>query len=516
LPVVALLASLWSCRPAAEEGGVRRADQPLPNIVFILVDTLRADRLGAYGHSAELTPTMDALAAEGVIFDQAISAAPWTQPAVASLFCSYYPQVHQVLRYDRAVEGAFRGGAQLAVFDDRFRTLAERLREAGYQTAGFSANPFVVEKYGFAQGFEHYDSSFAMNTTPGNVVNDAALAWLEQRDTKRPFFLYLHYMDVHGPYLAGPEYLEPLLDAVEKRPNKRLLTLQEQCNLLYLGKHAPHGYSDLTRLNALSPYREYWVARYEAGVAEVDHHLGELRAALEQRGLWNDTYVVLTADHGEALCEHGFWDHGLSANHNQLHVPLILRWPGVLPGGQHVGGWVRLIDVMPTLLAQLRLPPVAGVQGESLVPLLRDPAAGATRAAFAECVKLGPEQKALYLGSHKLLVQEGEPRGYLLFDVGTDPGEQRPLTADQAGETLRTLNRRLDEQIRENRRMAASFQAERTGLTAEERRRLEGIGYAGATTDNATRPVTSAPVISAPVTSAPSNRNAEVIEGEDD
>jgi arylsulfatase A-like enzyme len=257
---------------------------PRPNVVFILVDTLRADRLGCYGHPGGLSPMMDALAREGVVFDRVIATSSWTLPSVASYFCGYYPSVHKVTSYREALRSAQVVGGRVRYFGDEFTTLAEVLQANGYVTAGFSANPFITAKYGFAQGFDHFDSSFANNATPGSVVNAAALQWLAQRDASQPFFLYLHYMDVHDPYNAGNEYVEPLVTAVERMPNKRRLTPAEaERHRRFFGKSAVF-YRDSPRHRQLFQYADYWRARYDAGVPQSDHYLDQLRAGLARLG----------------------------------------------------------------------------------------------------------------------------------------------------------------------------------------------------------------------------------------
>ncbi|MBU0639434.1 MAG: sulfatase [Planctomycetes bacterium] len=455
-------------------GAAARQTKP-PNIVFLLIDALRADRLTSYGCARGLSPMMDELSAEAVTFDLAVAQAPWTQPSVASLFCSMHPTVHQVVRYGAALGGAFEGGPKIRVFAEQFETLAEVFQKNGYDTAAFVANPFIVKEFGFAQGFAHFDASFAKNTTPGSVVSAAAVDWLRQRDTTRPFFLYLHYMDVHGPYDASPEYLDPLLDALEGQPDKRQLTAAEWEGLNYL-RQQPARVTDIEQHKRLLRYREYWVARYDAGVREQDRHLDDLRNQLVEMGLWNDAYVILTADHGEALCEHGLWEHGFSVHHTDLHVPLIMRWPGVLPAGKRVPGVVSLVDVMPTLLEQLHMPPVLDVQGASLVPLMSGEAAGERRPAFAEAVKSGPEQKAVYFDAWKLMILGTRPPGRLLYNIAADPHEAKPTPVGD-GTQYGRLADRLKRHLSESARLAASVQVQETPVTPEQQARLRALGY---------------------------------------
>ena len=453
--------------PAEKQATTTQPEAPLPSIVFMMVDALRADSLGVYGNTRGLTPSIDAVAARGVTFDRVIAQAPWTQPSVASLFVSRYPGVHGITEYRKGKR------AKTVLLDDSFQTLAESLHERGYATAAFVANPWLRGKAGFAQGFEHFDAKFAKNTTPGSVINDALIAWLKRRDPARPFFVYLHYMDVHGPYDAGPEFLDVLLEAVDRLPTRQRLTKEAlDAQPEYL-RTTPQGRANAQRHKRLKKYREYWVARYEAGVRELDHHLADLRARLRKMGLWDQAYVIITADHGEALCEHHLWDHGHSAHHTDLHVPLILYQPGVLPAGKRVRDTVRLIDVMPTILEQLHLPVPPGMQGVSLCahltgqPLKPVP-------ALAEAVKSEPEQRALYLGDWKLMTFEDET--CRLYDLATDPLEQRDL-AEQNAQRVRVLLEMLDEQVELNARLAEGVELEHTPLTPEQLERLRSLGY---------------------------------------
>lgn len=493
-PAVAMFA-LVLCTGGCERSPARpevRSTTPQParpNIIFVLVDTLRADRVGVYGRRLpSLTPTIDEVAAEGVTFERAIAQAPWTQPSIASMFTSYNPSVHQVFSYEAAaVELSPYEHHTVTVLADEFQTLAECLKAGGYVTAGSVANPVILPEYGFRQGFDHYDTTFAdlSNQMSGDGVNEAAITWLKQRDTSKPFFLYLHYMDVHGPYNSGPQFVDDLLDAVEKNPNKRLLTPVERSRLGYLGK-LPRNCPNPQRHFRLTRFREYWVARYESGIREFDYHFASLRAKLSEMGLWDEAYVIITADHGEALCEHGLWSHGYTTHHSDLHVPLILRWPGKLPpgngqlpAGKRVSDTVRLIDVMPTLLAQLSLQQSADwpVQGVSLLPLISGHPFSEPLRAFAEGVKSGPKQQALYQDEWKLILTLETGRRQL-FNPYDDYDEQIDLSARET-ERLDALSVMLRKQAEVNEQLATNVATSRVTVPAEQVERLKSLGYVG-------------------------------------
>jgi len=475
LSVLLFVPLLASCRKHTDSTNAKPIDRP--NIVLLLIDALRPDRLGCYGHQRGNSPVIDSIAAEGVLFERAISASPWTQPSVASLFSSVYPGVHRVVSFQQAFESTFGTQPKVAVFQESFDTLAERLKGLGYETAAFVANPFILAEFGFAQGFDHFDAGFVEPRATGDVLNLAVIEWLKRRNTpSKPLFLYVHYMDVHGPYNALPRFLDPLVDEVEAMPNKRRLTEDEIKKLDYLWA-LPKVHTKEERHHQLAIYQEYWSARYEAGIRQVDHYLGELRASLIESGLWDRAYIIVTADHGEALCEHGLWDHGFSVHHTDLHVPLILRRPGWINPRQRVADTVRLIDLMPTLLDQTGGTISSRAQGISLLPLLNGDQRDEPITAFAEAVKMGPEQKALYAGGWKYM-RTIEPLDEALFHIDRNPLESAELSG-QHPDHLGTFAELLDVQLSANEQAATGVELKSAPLTAEQLKRLRSLGYMG-------------------------------------
>lgn len=473
---------LASCDRAPASGGQPEVAARRPNVLVLLIDAFRADRVSAYGHPEKLTPTIDEIAAEGVLLEQAFAVAPWTLPSVASLFTSYYPSVHGATDYRAASMAARTGGVSVAVLHDHFETLAEVLQREGYATAAVSANVFVQPQFGFGQGFDAFRSDFVANHVPGTLVNEAALAWLDGRPADRPFFLYLHYMDVHGPYDAEPRFMKPRIEAVANKPDKRALTRQEFENINQYLRAFPQDAPDLDLHKRLSLYWDYWVARYEAGVAQMDYHLHLLRQALRERGLWDDTLLILTADHGEAFCEHkdrgferlGWWDHGYSQYQTQLHVPLILRWPGELAAGARMRGNVELIDLYPTMLELLGIRAVEGLQGGSFAAGLRGGSLAPAQ-AFAETIKLQRPQIFAYVdGDWKLIRTEvsGRPIATNLFNLAVDPGEQNDWAAREPAR-VEALLEGLERQRALNRQIKPALASGRAPAPSS----LAGLGY---------------------------------------
>ncbi len=347
-----------------------------PNVVMIVMDTTRADRLSCYGYSRPTTPNVDRLAAEGTLFERAMASAPWTMPSHATLFTGLYTAQHRAERSHRRL-------------DDQLTTLAEVLRERGYQTAGFSNNAWVSHATNFAQGFECFDDSkgapravqladrlLAMQTVrrvwktdelhgdnPGGAgrINGQIRRWFDaQRDPERPLFLFINYLDAHNPYLPLEPYrskfLQPPHAVIASRLFKR--SVQEDLDLT-----APPIRFDAQTWGALSDL-------YDGEVAYVDAMIGQLLEDVRRRQGLDDTVVVIVSDHGEHLGEHQFFEHRFSVYEEVLHVPLIFWSPTRIPAGVRIAEPVSLADVFPTMLRLVGVDQpalVAGLPGHALI-----------------------------------------------------------------------------------------------------------------------------------------------------
>jgi arylsulfatase A-like enzyme len=310
-----------------------------PNVLFITVDTLRADRCSSYGHTRPTTPALERLAREGAQFDTVYAPVPQTSPSHSTMFTGLYPITH----------GVVKNGIPLA---DKHRTLAEVMRERGYQTHAITSSPVFSRFGGFEQGFETFDNDCMRDGTRveeglhrrmermATRITELATAWIKGRDTQRPFFLWTHYFSPHYPY-QPPE------------AQRKIFT-------------APADASEHERLMAL----------YEGEVAYSDLEIGRLLDALEAAGLTKDTLVVLTADHGEGVKQRGVLQHGEQITEEQVRVPLVFRWPGHIPKGRRHAASVELVDVMPTLMELLKVADAPPAQGRSLVPILSGDANG--------------------------------------------------------------------------------------------------------------------------------------------
>lgn len=427
------------------------------NLLLITVDTLRPDHLSCYGHEGIRTPTIDALAREGVLFSDAVTSIPITLPSHASILTGLYPPTHGI---------RFNGAYAL---DDSISTLAEVLGNQGYTSGAIVGSYALDSEFGLDQGFMTYNDSYPM----GNIlkykypelwptlsrlllaqvlakllpldilfsepqrraeeVTDAALEWLGRHGRQR-FFLWLHYFDPHTPYDPPPDPDQgPPRTSI---PDRSLVTV------------AP-------------PYRYWWgelgriedvYSRYDGEIEYTDRWLEQVIAQIDRLGVKERTLIVFTADHGECLWEHGQSGHGYSVYDAELKVPLIMSLPGMLPGGVRINSPVELIDLFPTILDLLQIPVPGSIQGKSLLDLIRGkgidhqvagnrakipPAIGGEahevhRLAYSETLwppAPGDRLKGLRTPEWKFIMSlAGENR--LLYHLPSDPHELRDVSGE--------------------------------------------------------------------------------------
>jgi arylsulfatase A-like enzyme len=386
-----------------------------PDIVLIVVESLRVDRLGCYGYRRPTSPCIDRLAASGVLVSNAFAAAPWTMPSVMSLFTGLYPSRHGMTVADA------RPAADLPC-------LAEQLRRAGYQTMGVVANPALTRKSGYGRGFEFYDDFTAfmgIDTLSGPVagaeertsgvsgvagtVTRQGLSLLKRRDPSRPLFLFLFYFDPHYDYLPPPPFDALFRDAQRPMPD-RFLVLQ-------------------TRLVS-PPERQSLEALYDGEVRYTDGQIGRLVDEIGKTPRPDGTLFVVTADHGEEFWEHGGMGHGYTLYDELLRVPLLFSVAGLpagLPAGRTVAGPVSLVDVMPTILALAGIEPPSGLQGRSLAAVLRDPALPLPEVPLFAEARLREPLLAARTAGWKAIQPLAADRPAELYDLLADPGEKSNL-----------------------------------------------------------------------------------------
>ena len=435
------------------------------HLVLVSIDTLRADRLGVYGHDRATSPRIDRLAAEGVFFESAYSHAPKTAPSHMSLMTGVHPDVHGVVNFAGRVD---------ARLSPRIQTLAEILRSAGYRTAAVTGGGNVHRDLGFGRGFETYEHSDGDAAAIfGRALEQLdALAATRADAAQPPFFLFVHTFQVHDPYLPPPAYRALFAD-----PG-------------YAGRIV----GDAERLRALAGsdwrarHRAFWAgvdARspadlrhlhdlYDACIRFTDDELGRLLDRIDALGLAGETLVVVLSDHGEEFLEHGRFGHDALFD-ELLRVPLVVRVPDAERRGLRRGRVrevVRLVDVLPTLLDLVGLPAPDHLEGRTLVPLLQG-GEEAPRFVFAQNRETGSD--ALVAGGWKLVAERWNE---LLFDLARDPAERSPLAGgDAVRERLRAT---LEELHARSLRWHALAPPGRAGpLDASTRQRLEALGYLG-------------------------------------
>lgn len=387
---------------------------PRPSLILITVDTLRADHLPVYGYSRPTAPRMELLAARGAVFEDVLAPAPETGPSCASLLTGRWP----------AELGVRGNGRPLGAGPP---TLAEILYAAGYETAAFvSGYPLVRRLSGLDRGFSHFDDDLPdpRGRTPrvqrgAARTTEAVLAWLARRETSRPFFLWVHYYDVHGDYAPGPPY-DSLFGAGGTGP--------------FLPPEMIPAYQRRGSDGDASAY----VARYDGEIRRVDDQLGRLFDTLDAAVLLPRVLVVLTADHGESLTENGYYfDHGNELYLPSLRIPLILAGPGVPPDGRRIAGPAQTPDILPTILDLLGQPAVPAVSGRSLAGAFRGEALQA-RETFAEArfAPYRPLTPTADVGP-KLVARDDRFTAMLrltaprleIYDRMADPGESRDLAS---------------------------------------------------------------------------------------
>jgi arylsulfatase A-like enzyme len=419
------------------------------NVVLVVLDAARAREFGCYGYGRPTTPEIDRLAREGVVFERAFTPAVYTLAAMSSVWTSEYPDRHH---------GEVAFSASLP--RDRL-TLAEVLTPRGIQTAGFVANAVAGRVGGFDRGFAEFHELFQEHGSGGGVFRQVLPGWLRANRDRR-FFAYLHFREPHFPYDPEPPFDTrfgaegPIAKAVrremgwitEANQGRRPLTEEERAHLVRL---------------------------YDGNLAFADQEVGELRRQLETLGLLDRTVLIVAADHGEALGEHGWIGHNVQLYEESIHVPLVVRFPaGRGPAGKRVAGLVDLLDLAPTIADVFGVLGQGGsekqFQGRSLLPVVNG--APAKTAVLARTVWDRPRY-ALRDERFKFLydTRTGEER---LFDLQADPAESRdvapadPLRAAYFRQALHQWILGL------GRRGAA---AEPAALTPEQRENLCALGY---------------------------------------
>lgn len=375
-----------------------------PSVLLIGIDTWRADHVGAYGYIRDTTPSIDRMAEQGARFRNAFSTTSWTLPSFHSILTGLYQGSH----------GVIDGQHRLA---HRYNTFAEVLRERGYTTAGFISGTYLKRVFGFDQGFDVYEESVtsaSLMETYSDVTSpdltEIVLPWIERNKARR-FFLFIHYWDPHFDYIPPPPY-------------------DEMFDPLYQGDIDGTDFLTSDRVNPEMDRRdlEHIIALYDGEIRWTDWHIDRLFTKLEDLGLMSDMIVILVGDHGEEFFEHGLKGHRSTLYNEVIHVPLILRGPGV-PPSTVFDSPVSTTDILPTVLAVLGLASPTPVDGESLIPIVSGKAGG--RESSTVVSELGYGMTAIVKGQWKL-IHDSALKTYELYDLGSDPRETENLLTKEA------------------------------------------------------------------------------------
>ncbi|RLB56322.1 MAG: hypothetical protein DRI34_09280 [Deltaproteobacteria bacterium] len=433
-----------------------------PNIIVITADAMRADMGGFSGDGEVKTPHLDALAGQGVVFERAYTNITTTTPSHATIFSSLYPFQHR----------AYSNKARIS---DRIDTLFEIMRGAGWHTAAIVnmrwLNPEVSN---IVQGVE--ELARCRHVRGAAATNRWVLPFLDrQRDGKKPFLLWVHYVDTHTPYRAPGKYARRYYPAGRDPRDPRFTSLAEAWKQF----PAHHRDNEFIKrwLGGITDV-DYVIGTNKGSVSWLDENVGRLIARLRKNGQWDNTIFLFTADHGESLGEHGLWFLHGGLFEPTARIPMILKAPG-LPAGRRVETLVSLVDVMPTLLKMAAVPVPAAAQGEDLRPLID----GDVRQRVVFMEHAGAYLRALVTPSYKLIVHRRTRNIYPaypirkgrveLYDLAADAGEGKNL-ADEKPKLVARL-RKLMGEIRRGAKV--SFSAGDAELDDQTRAMLRSLGY---------------------------------------
>jgi len=448
--------------------GCSRGPRGARHVVFISLDTARADHFGFMGSEVAATPRLDALAAESIVFTDYMTVVPTTLASHVSLLTGKYAHHH----------GTPRNGFMV---NPRNEMLPEILRREGFRTAGFAGSFALDDRFDFGQGFDHYDQEFDVRVgqkgadqdqRTAEEVTDAVIRYLDERGVPERLFLFVHYFDPHAPY-AAPAPFDTMYDPAGR----------EGLPSTHFVKRSP----DLTDAER-AEYARRLSLQYASEISYTDHHVGRLLDELDSRGVLDHSLVVVTSDHGESLWEHDEeFDHGLTVYQSTMHAVCVMRLPGGEGGGTRVEDLVASVDVLPTVLRFLGFDVPVDADGEE-VPLREAERRVGGRVRFGEATKPwgdvetdprwlnARKARCVRDGRHKLI--RTPYRGTEeLYDVPTDPAEREDLLPPLHAETGRLaegLRERLAAWSASAAPLPSSFEPSQREETI---RRLRSLGY---------------------------------------
>jgi arylsulfatase A-like enzyme len=408
------------------------------SVILISIDTLRPDHLGCYGSARDTSPNIDRLAADSVVFRNAIAQAPSTVRSHASILTSLFNFQHQA-RF-----------LPMSPLPDAAVTVTEVLSRQGYQTAAFTGSGQTHPEYGLSQGFDLYDHR---DRRKFHEAVDDAIDWLE-KEPRGKFFLFLHTYEVHAPYTPSKEYLDLLEpEPASGLPDQISLDLLDEINQEFFGRrtYSPADLRQITR-------------SYDAEIRSVDDGLGRLVEYLKSRGEYDDILIVFTGDHGEEFGEHGeVGRHSYALYDVILRVPLLIKFPREAFASASVRSQVRSIDIAPTITDVLAIEPPPSFQGVSLV----DVAAGRNRDTLVAISERGDRDVSIAIRTERWKLYDGR-----LFDLVADPGEEHDVS-----DRYPTVRDTMEKLLVETLSTGNVLEAEEATPSDEILRELRALGY---------------------------------------
>jgi arylsulfatase A-like enzyme len=304
-----------------------------PNILFLMLDTLRADHLSGYGYERATSPNLDVFASENLKAEFAVSTAPWTPTSVASMFTGLYPSSHGMT----PPNGRDLAKSKMTRLAKSHVTLAEILKAHDYKTSAITPNPWIIPEFGYSQGFDDYLFSREKAASKISELGKKAIENLVQNSPEKPFFLYLHFFDPHHPYSPPAEFRDNFSGPLTKSQFSYDAKMQREIDL------------------------------YDGEISYLDSELGKLFEYLKSKNLYEDLFIIVVSDHGEQFKEHGSIRHGNNLFNEEIHVPLIIKTGRASDIGRKIKETVSTIDILPTVLHRIGLSPAPNLPGVSLM-----------------------------------------------------------------------------------------------------------------------------------------------------
>lgn len=444
-----LSGGLWS------GGCLKKGSKGNPNIILITLDTTRADRLGCYGYHRQTSTNLDQLASESVLYNRAIAPSSWTLPSHASLFTGKFTSSHGA-QYDP--EGPIRlsdavGGPKSWPYRARGlakdeRTLAMVLKELGYVTGAVVGGPWLKGAFGLHKGFDFYDDSeiSSINGRSAKQITTRAVKWIEKVNGDR-FFLFLNYFDPHFPWFAPEGYAMRFLPKGTHRNGK----------MSTIGRPPEERTAEVNH------------ALYDAEILYMDHYIGYFLQMLKAENLYANSWIIVTADHGELLGEHGKFGHGKYLYEEELHVPLFMKYPDGEESARRTDSWVQLTEILPMICDRLGISVPDDIQG-STPPRINHPVIAETYPVPS--MTEDGHWRAIYDENFKFLWNSAGHN--LLFNLKDDPSEMRNLREQERGRAERMLGK-LDQYLAELPAPRAANPGKRLDEKTEEA--LRSLGY---------------------------------------